>query len=138
MPEKFQKIKLPSFWMSYISVPNINDVVKIAEELGGKIEVRPEEAPGGGLIALIRDPAGAGFTCYQGESLGTSSDSDVGMWHELHVSDISTVDQFYSSVFGWDIRAVPNSDRHEIYANQQDKNPIASIRETSNEIKGPA
>ena len=65
MPEKFQSIRMPSFWMSYIHVQNIEETVRVAKANGAIIEVSPEAAPGGGLVALIRDPAGAGFTCYE-------------------------------------------------------------------------
>jgi len=68
MPEKFQKIGMPSFWMSYIQVSNIEDTVRKAEEHGAIIEISPQAAPGGGLIAGVKAPlmiwaAGFGMNC---------------------------------------------------------------------------
>ena len=136
MPQKFQKINMPSFWMSYIQVPNIEETVRVAEQQGAKIEVRPQAAPGGGRIALIRDPAGAGFTCYEGDQLGsidTVAAKGQRVWHELHVSDLAKVKDFYATVFQWHIRPTNQADRHEIYYAGQ---LIAGIQVTSNEIKG--
>ncbi|MEM6452154.1 MAG: VOC family protein [Cyanobacteria bacterium P01_D01_bin.105] len=137
MPEKFQKIGMPSFWMPYIHVADIHETVRIAEQCGGKVEVVPEPAPGGGVIALIRDPVGAGFTCYQGKHLS----SLVGAllpghmtWNELHISNLSKVNTFYSTVFGWSIQPTDRSDRYEIFAGLGD--PIAGITVTNNDIKG--
>jgi len=40
MPAFFQKIKMPSFWMSYIAVSDITQAIKVAKKHGGKIEIR--------------------------------------------------------------------------------------------------
>ena len=61
MPRKFQEMGLPSFWMSYISVTDIDQVVERAKEQGAIVEVQPTTFMDQGRIALIRDPAGAGL-----------------------------------------------------------------------------
>jgi len=137
MPEKFQHIRMPSFWMSYIQVQNIEETVRVAKANGAIIELSPEAAPGGGLVALIRDPAGAGFTCYEGDALGTSDIVDTHgsrAWHELHVSDITVVEPFYSAVFGWKITRLNEPDRYSI--DDQSGVTVAGVRVTSNELKG--
>lgn len=139
MPEKFQRMGMPSFWMSYIHVDGIEELVQVAERHGAKIEVKPQPAPDGGVIALIRDPAGAGFTCYEGADPGGRDDSsDFGrmVWNELHVSDLAKVKPFYASVFGWRIEETDVSGRYEIFASTNHSEPIAGIQITSNEIKG--
>ncbi|MEM6784106.1 MAG: VOC family protein [Bacteroidota bacterium] len=136
MPERFQQIGMPSFWMSYIRVADIEATVQAAEVHGGRIEVRPQEAPGGGRVALIRDPAGAGFTCYEGDQLATSQQLRHGLpvWHELHVSSLERVQAFYGHVFGWTLRATATPDRHEWVS--EDGAVIAGVRVTPNEVKG--
>ncbi|MEM9251078.1 MAG: VOC family protein [Planctomycetota bacterium] len=137
MPEKFQAIEMPSFWMSYIGVDDLAGVVSKAEALGGKIEVAPEPAPGGGTIALVRDPAGAGFTCHEGDLLqGRPQPSGVGCvaWHELHVSDLARVEPFYAGVFGWRLRPTDRADRHEFV--DADGRVVAGVTVTPNAVKG--
>ncbi|MEM8560052.1 MAG: VOC family protein [Bacteroidota bacterium] len=136
MPERFQQIGMPSFWMSYIRVSDIEATVQTAEAHGGRIEVHPKEAPGGGRVALIRDPAGAGFTCYEGYQLATSQQHCHGLpaWHELHVSSLERVQAFYGHVFGWTLRATAAPDRHEWIA--EDGAVVAGVRVTPNKVKG--
>lgn len=138
MPEKFQRINMPSFWMSYIQVDKneIAAIAQLATKLGGKVEVQPESTPAGGLVTLIRDPAGAGFTCYAGDDFGNgeiSQGSGKRIWHELHISDLNLVKNFYSQLFNWDIRSTEIGDRHEIYSDGQ---LVAGIKVSSNDVKG--
>jgi predicted enzyme related to lactoylglutathione lyase len=139
MPEKFQNINMPSFWMSYIHVRDIEKTVIDAEKHGAKVEIRPQPGPGTSRIALIRDPSGAGFTCYEGES-PNGRDSTGGLahivWNELHVSDITKVKSFYEKVFGWYIKPTHIVDRYEIFTSPDQSKPIAGIQVTSNEVKG--
>lgn len=137
MPQEFQNMKMPSFWMSYIHVQNIKQTVREAENQGAKIEIRPQPGPDGGTIALIRDPSGAGFTCYEGEPI-ISEKAGLGnmVWNELHVSAIDKVKPFYEKVFGWSIKATSVVDRYEIFALPESGKPIAGIQVASNEIKG--
>jgi len=139
MPEQFQSMGMPSFWMSYIHVDDLEEIVRLAERQGAKVEVKPKPASSGGMIALIRDPAGAGFTCYEGEDPGGRDESDsLGRmaWNELHVSDLAKVESFYANVFGWRIEATDVSGRYNVFASSDHSEPIAGIQVTSNDIKG--
>lgn len=133
MPNFFQKIKMPSFWMTYMRVDDIAAIVNKAKELGGKIEL--EEEGDFGKVALIRDPSGAGFTCYEGNIL-KSYHSDLHgnwSWSELFVSDISLVRAFYTNLFDW--RIEPQiADRYMIC--NKGGNKIGSLQVAANEIKG--
>lgn len=139
MPEQFQGIGMPSFWMSYIHVNDIQRTVSAAVEHGGKVEIPPQPAHGGGLIALIRDPAGAGFTCYEGDAPGSNDQSGRHghiVWSELHVSDLVKIEPFYCGVFGWDIRPCEDTDRFLIFGSTSASNAIAGVQVTGNHIKG--
>ncbi len=139
MPEQFQSVGMPSFWMSTIQVNNLEESVRVAAQHGAKVEVRPQSAPGGGMIALIRDPAGAGFTCYEGEDLGGKNHADNPghmVWNELHISTLAKVESFYTRVFGWRIESADTPDRYHLFASSADSRPIAGIQITSNDKKG--
>ena len=55
----------PSFWQSYIAVDNADETVKKIEEKGGSVRMPPFDAPGVGRMAMVADPAGAGFAIIQ-------------------------------------------------------------------------
>lgn len=106
MPEKFRRIGMPSFWMSYIQVGDMDSTVELAKGMGGKVEVGPVPFDEDSSIALIRDPLGAGFTIYQGAAL-RPRESAAGpgrmIWNALYVSDAEAVTGFYETLFGWRI-----------------------------------
>jgi len=95
MPEKFQAIGMPSFWMSYIGVDNLAASIETASRLGGRVEVGPQPL-GAGQFALVRDPLGAGFTLYEGDDMGPSAHG-----HALFVSAGAAVRSFYAALFEW-------------------------------------
>lgn len=139
MPEKFQKIGLPSFWMSYISVTDIDTVVAQAQQMGGIIEVKPTDFMGQGKIALIRDPSGAGFTVWEGSEIGGKDASGTPgrmAWNELYVSDAALVLDFYRTVFGWSftLDRSYNGERYDI--RNGNGTVIAALEVMPNEIKG--
>ncbi|MEM9478332.1 MAG: VOC family protein [Verrucomicrobiota bacterium] len=135
MPEFFQKIRMPSFWMTYIAVDDIEATVAKARELGAKVELEEENARG--KVALIRDPAGAGFTCYQGSLPSARTPNPKQgqwMWSELFVSDFSKVRAFYEGMFGWQFESEgPGTDRQSILHHGE---KIGAVQIASNEIKG--
>jgi predicted enzyme related to lactoylglutathione lyase len=55
---------MPSYWMVYFNVADIDAAVKKVEALGGTIHMR-REAPGVGPFAIIGDPTGAVMTIIQ-------------------------------------------------------------------------
>ena len=125
MPETFQKMNMPSFWMSYIQVDNVETTVAQAKSLNAIIEL-VEENPIG-KIALIRDPLGAGFTVYEGNQLNArgQNQADHMVWNELYVSDASQVKPFYEQLFGWTIQHDSNN-RYDVF--NETKTPIAAIK----------
>ncbi|MEM6497671.1 MAG: VOC family protein [Pseudomonadota bacterium] len=104
MPKRLIDINMPSFWMSYIQVGQLDIVVRQAETHKGVIvEVAPEDFGEDARIALVRDPSGAGFTLYEGPDLAPTSQqigAVTARYH--HVDDIRKIEPFYRDVFGWE------------------------------------
>ncbi len=67
---------VPNFWMAYIQVEQIDQLVGRVEELGGKLIEPPMEVPGVGRIAIVADPSGAVVGLIQFAS--PSDDSQAG------------------------------------------------------------
>ncbi|MEM9916297.1 MAG: VOC family protein [Planctomycetota bacterium] len=136
MPAFFRQIKMPSFWMTYIAVDDVDAVVAQAKELGAKVEL--EDTNPLGRIALIRDPAGAGFTCYQGDApSAVSPDRQPGRWawSELFVSDLAAVQTFYETLFGWSFHAETDDPGRYAIHNRAGKR-IGALQVAANDVKG--
>ncbi|MBU1095345.1 MAG: VOC family protein [Bacteroidetes bacterium] len=56
---------LPSVWMLYFIVENMDNSIQHVEKEGGKIIVKPKNMGGQGLYAVIEDPAGAVCALFQ-------------------------------------------------------------------------
>ena len=56
--------EIPSHWMTYIAVDDIDSAVERTEAAGGTVKNKPFDVPGVGKIAIVADPSGAvfGFT----------------------------------------------------------------------------
>ena len=134
-PEKFKQMRMPHFWMTYIQVTDLQSIVDKAKQLGGIIEMNYEMV-GFGKVALIRDPQGAGFTLYEGDTLQntrTKITKNTLIWNELHVSDVEKVIPFYQGILEWDFE--PNEDDSYQVINQKGDH-IADVLQIQNQYKG--
>ena len=137
MPQKFQDMGMPSFWMSYIYVDDVDQVVRKATKLGGKIELGPLGAANYGTVALIRDPLGAGFTVVSGGELTVRSERPAHgqlAWNCLFVSDAHAVIPFYEQLFGWTVTQSP-SDRDRFDVSLEGRS-ISEISTLDQSIRG--
>jgi len=64
---------MPPFWLMYIYVKDIKKSVDAAVKAGGKLMRGPMDIPGGGKIAILADPQGAGFALHQGAPEGAQA-----------------------------------------------------------------
>lgn len=51
--------EVPSHWMAYITVDDVDGAAKKAGGLGGKVLVAPRDIPNVGRFCVIQDPTGA-------------------------------------------------------------------------------
>ena len=57
MPPQAQGV--PPAWGTYVTVDDVNETSKMAEKLGGKVLLAPQDIPEVGRFCLIQDPQGA-------------------------------------------------------------------------------
>ncbi len=50
---------LPSHWLAYVTVEDVDGVARKAKSLGGKVVLDPFDVPTVGRIAVLTDPQGA-------------------------------------------------------------------------------
>ncbi len=138
MPPFFQEIKMPPFWMSYLAVDDIEAVVARAGDIAGvTIDVEPT-AFGDGTMVLIRDPLGAGFTCYDGPNIdakGDGSQSGRMVWNELITESILAVEQFYREVLGFDLVEDNGHDGNRVKLTNGAGEEVAGIQEVDASIR---
>jgi predicted enzyme related to lactoylglutathione lyase len=56
---------VPSHWLTYVGVPDLDAAIKRARSLGGTVVVDRAEVPNVGWFCVIADPLGATFGMFQ-------------------------------------------------------------------------
>jgi len=56
---------IPSYWMPYFQVDNVDASTAKSTSLGGKVMVPPQDIPNAGRFAILNDPQGAMFAVFQ-------------------------------------------------------------------------
>lgn len=133
-PAFFQKIKMPHFWMSYVSVDDAAATAETARRYFPEAKVETTDDFYGGKVALIRDPQGAGFTAYDGGRLDARRAGPGRlMWNELHVSDAPRVLPFYERLFGWEATPGVSAGSYELRGGGSH---VADVLVLPNDVKG--
>lgn len=97
---------VPSHWIAYISVDDLQAACRRVKELGGEVCVPPTDIPNEGQFAVVNDPSGAIFSPFKSsreeppETDGPPAPGTV-CWNELQTTDPEGVVSFYRDLFGW-------------------------------------
>ena len=97
-------------WGSYLKVADVDRATARARELGAAVLVEPFDAPGGGRVATVRDPAGAAVSLSRpGEQFSARLVNQDGTWtwNELVSADLAAAGDFYGALLGWSREDVP-------------------------------
>jgi predicted enzyme related to lactoylglutathione lyase len=98
---------IPSHWLAYIQVDDLDATVDTATQLGAPSVIGPMEIPGVGRFSILTDPSGASFIVFAplppARSEQPSYDGPAGsvVWIELITRDLSRSVEFYARLFGW-------------------------------------
>jgi len=99
---------IPSHWVAYANVDDVDEAVKKSDAAGGATRMPPTDIPGVGRFAVIADPAGAMICPFKHEGSETMPERSWPMpegsfcWEELLTNDVESAKSFYKPIFGWD------------------------------------
>mgnify|MGYP000256489219 CR=1 FL=1 len=101
-----EEVPLPSHWVPYLEVKDVDAFTERAKTLGGEVCVPPTDIPGVGRFSLVQDPQGAIFSPMTSSSAAEAiGDTDPGpgqsCWIELMTNDVDGAKAFYSELVGW-------------------------------------
>jgi predicted enzyme related to lactoylglutathione lyase len=95
---------VPPHWNSYVTVTNVDESVKKAQQLGAKVFAPPFDVMDAGRMSVLQDPTGAVFQVWQPKrSIGAKILNEPGAlcWTELTTTDTKAAEAFYTQLFGW-------------------------------------
>ena len=97
---------VPTRWVAYVAVDDIDAACKRATTGGGKVAVPPQDIPNVGKFSIIVDPQGGMIAPYQSATdLGPEPEgpNPVGqfIWEEMMAKDPAAAAGYYAELFGW-------------------------------------
>jgi predicted enzyme related to lactoylglutathione lyase len=99
---------VPSGWLVYVAVDDVDATAKKIQTTGGKVVVPPTTVPDMLRFACAMDPQGAAFGILKGMGPGADKPLNDGpprpgtfCWDELHTRDLAAAKEFYGGIFGW-------------------------------------
>lgn len=96
---------MPSHWMSYLSVADVDGSANEAIAAGGKILMPPTEFAPVGRGATLADPTGAVFSVWKDAQMDRPDSEKVAVgdwyWNECMTSDAGKALAFYEKVFAF-------------------------------------
>lgn len=99
-----QQPDVPPFWMTYISVSDVDATTEAVRKAGGQVLVEPMDVMGQGRMAVFADNTGVPISAWQpGQHVGAQLVNEPGTlcWNELNTFEPDKAKAFYPSVFGW-------------------------------------
>jgi uncharacterized protein len=108
-----------SMWNTYITVDDVDAIVKTAAELGAKVIVPPMDVLSQGRTAGIEDPTGAGVFFWQSPTQGERfkvGEPGALMWNDLNTPEPDKAAEFYSKLLGWDVKLIPTQSGEPYWA----------------------
>jgi predicted enzyme related to lactoylglutathione lyase len=106
------RLGLPTHWLAYLTVGDVDGLCERIVKLGGRVAVEPRGLEGVGRFAILHDPAAGVFSAIQmGDEMAVpprSRDQGSIYWDQLLTRDSDRMAKFYGEVCGWTV------DRYEM------------------------
>lgn len=99
-----------AYWVSLLSVPDLDRAVATVERSGGRVSVAPFPFPARGWVSIAEDPAGATFGVVQtahGDPPDTAAPLNDWLWNEVWTADPAGAERFYRPLAGYDVGEHP-------------------------------
>jgi predicted enzyme related to lactoylglutathione lyase len=126
---------MPSAWMSYMSVADVDAGAKAAQEAGAKVLMPPTDFPPVGRGATLMDPTGGVFSIWK-SAQGDAPDAEkppIGgwYWNELWTGDDAKARAFYEKVFGYSYDTMDMGPQGTYYLLMKDGKPRGGLMKSS-------
>ena len=128
-----------SRWLGYLSVPDVDAAVALAQSTGGSAVVGPLDLPNIGRAAAILDPQGAVVGLLRSE-IGDPVDQEVDnagrvVWNELLAEDDLKAADFYSKASGVQVKLAERSEGRYVYLRAQDRDRAGIMTRPADDIE---
>jgi uncharacterized protein len=140
---KLEAKGVPSHWVPYCTVQNIDTAIATATSSGAKIIVPKMPAGKAGFFSYVQDPQGAVFSLWQYNEGQAEPERDapgpVGSfcWDELLTSDPAAAEKFYGQVVGYHTKKMDMPGMPYNIFERDSKRPDGTTRQGAGMMKKP-
>lgn len=133
---------IPSHWIAYVTVPDVDAAARKTEELGGKVHVPPTDIPNVGRFTAISDPQGATilpfkFASQNPPEMEGPPPAGFFCWNELLTSDPEAGGKFYQEIFGWSMTSADMGEMGTYYMFQRGQKEEAGAMKMPPQAEAP-
>ncbi len=132
--------ELPSHWITYISVDNVDEACNRAKAQGGEVVQKPFDVPEVGRMAVVKDATGAFFSPFKGSDDRALPTPRAGLisWHELLSTDVERANAFYADVVGWSLNSVDMGENGTYWLYRKNDQDAAGAVQMPDKAGGPS
>lgn len=132
---------VPSNWLSYISVEDVDAAVLHVTGNGGQVKMPAYDIPNVGRAAIVQDSTGAVFAAFKGVEEGatdaTARPNDYTFcWGQLNTKDVDGALAFYAPLMHWNTSDMPGPMKTVICS--WGEHPVATIMELPAQAPAPS
>jgi predicted enzyme related to lactoylglutathione lyase len=121
----------PALWLSYLSVPNVDQAVEQVTAAGGKTLYEPRDLADIARVAVVSDPQGAalGLVRLRDGDPADSPSPEPGhvFWMEYMADDAAAALDFYSKLSGYETSVQESKDGVEYHVLRRDGRTRAGL-----------
>lgn len=130
---------VPPHWTLYVAVDDADASATRCVELGGAQIAPPFNVHDLGRMAMMKDPSGAAHVAWQGMAnpgIGIAHEVGALCWGELNTTDTTKAKNYYSQLFGWELKT-GNAGGMEYTEILQNGKPIGGIADLPPGVNAP-
>ncbi len=124
----------PDVWSVYLATDDATKAVEVATARGSQVYVAPMAVADLGTMAMISDPGGAAIGMWQADQFhgsGIFAEAGAPSWCELQTREYEASLEFYRTVFGWDTRAMGDTDDFRYTTAMDGETMLAGVMDSS-------
>ena len=115
--EEQRSAGVPSRWLCYVTVDEVDGAVARATQLGGTVVNEAVDVEDAGRMAVVADPGGARLALWEARAtIGATRVNDPGCmcWNDLVTADPDAAVRFYAELFGWEVQELPQAGGYRV------------------------
>lgn len=128
---------MPDAWTVYLLTEDATATAESSAAAGARVLLNIEVGDQGSMVTMI-DPTGAVVGAWQKNvhrGFLVVNEANAPVWFEEHTRDFAAASAFYTTVFGWDLQVMGDSDEFRMSTINGETDPVAGLYDATSTMK---